>query len=119
MRRRTDDQVYQQKTYYRGWAGFTMPVDVTYPQLFFGGAVVVGLDAFTAVAVNPWAMTVSTVIAVWIVVTVNRRVTPDRPISKVVRTGIRDFRRRPTPTEREPETVTLSTRHLRNKGART
>jgi hypothetical protein len=117
MKLKTDDEVYQQPVYYRGWAGFTMPGNITYPQLFFGGAVVVGLDAFTAVAVSPWAMSVSTVIAVWLVYAVCRRVTPDRPISKVVRTAVRDYHRRPMPTDPPTETVNLSTRHLR-KGAR-
>lgn len=107
---RTDDEIYQQKMYYRGPEGMTMPFDVTYPQLFFGAFVIGGCDILAAVIFTPWAIFPATVVGVWITWFVSQKVTPDRPIRKVLRTAVTDGHRSPeTPAA---TTVALSVRHL-------
>lgn len=116
-RLRTDDQIYHQKMYYRGPKGMTMPFDVTYPQLFFGAFVVGGCDFLAAVIFTPWAIFLATVVGVWITWAVSQKVTPDRPIRKVLRTAVTDGRRSPgTPAA---TTITLSARHLTRPGSTT
>lgn len=116
-RLRTDDKIYQQKMYYRGPKGMTMPFDVTYPQLFFGVLVVGGCDILAAVIFTPWAIPLATVVGVSITWAVSQKVTPDRPIRKVLRTAVTDGRRSPgTPAA---TTVALSARHLTRSGGTT
>lgn len=109
-RLRTDDAIYHQKMYYRGPRGMTMPIDVTYPQLFFGAFVIGGLDILVAVFITPWAIFMATVVGAWITYAVGQKVTPDRPIRKVLKTAVTDWRRHPAGDT--DATVTLSTRHL-------
>ncbi len=113
-RLRTDDPIYQQKMYYRGPKGMTIPFDVTYPQLFFGAFVIAGCDILAAVVLTPWAIPLATVIGAAITWAVSQKVTPDRPIRKVLRTAVTDGRRNPgTPAA---TTFALSASHLTRSG---